>query len=160
MPEVMDKPKNKGGRPRKIKPAVDGGVARAIVALPKDQEPETVYGWKVSEGFYRIMLFGNVSDGTKSVPIPFTIGEHPRTLLYTKVMHIVPGAIKNAILDTVQLYPEDDTSDPQHPVRNWVKHTDIPHSDPIPATWQEYKAYRDEMEKKPTASEYARMNSR
>lgn len=146
MTEVIDKPKkNKGGRPRKV---VDGAVATAVVALPKDQAPDMVYGWKVSEGFSRIMLFGNVSDGNSSYPVPFTVGEHPKTILYTKVMHVVPNAIVNAILDTELEYPEDDLSDEKHPVRIWVKRTEIPHSDPIPATWQEYKAYRDEQAKK------------
>lgn len=154
MIETLEKPKNKGGRPRKIKP-VEGNVGNAIVALPGSQAPESVYGWKVKEGFYRMMLFSSPSEGSKPAPVTIQAGEHKPVTLYKNKMHVVPGAIMHAICDTVNEYPEDDTtSDPQHPVRTWVKRTEVPHSDPIEATWQEFKAYKDNESTKPTAAEY------
>lgn len=160
METTTDKPKNKGGRPRKIVPVVDGNVARAVVAMPTSQEPESVYGWKVSEGFYRIQLFPNPGEGNKLSAVTFQCGEHPKVTLYKGKTHVVPGAVMHAIEDTVNMMPEDDLSDVQHPVRNFVAKTDYPHSEPIPATWQEYKAYRDAENLKPSSSEYARAKNR
>lgn len=157
MSEVMTKPKNKGGRPRKVQ-AVEGH--EFVVAPKKDEAPDTVYGWKVSEGFSRIMLFANPVEGKAPRPERFCVGEHPPVLLYKNKMHVVPNAIMYAILDTHTVLPEDDTSDSARPRRMEVDTTYLPHSDPVPATWQEYKAYRDAEEAKPTAAQFTRDTTR
>ena len=159
MSEVMTEPveveaevvKNKGGRPRKY-PVEPPTI--------KNEDGRKINGWLVSEGFSRIMLFPDPFEGTKSYPVSLTVGDHKRVTIYKNVMHVLPNAIVNAILDTVNEYPVDDTTDIANPVRTYEKKTQLPHSSPIPATEDDYRAYLVEMKTRRTAADFIRNKGR
>lgn len=144
------KPKNKGGRPKGSgkKQLAAKAEAKADVKAPDNKvtsnEPESIMGYKVADGFSWITVFPLASDppGKKCFCGPWVVGDG-FPLSFLKGTNVcLPNAVVNAIKDTVVMMPEDDLSDEKNPIRNFVPYTRFPHSDPIPATFQDFKNYR------------------
>jgi len=152
--EVTAEPKpKKAGRPAGAKrgPGRPPKFARAIaepafsegdVEQAKAPEAAHVFGFPVHEGFAKITVFADASDGNKMSFFTVKLGDYPRLNLARNRMHTLPMAYINVIRDTiVDGCIEDDLSDPANPVRRYVSKTRYPHSDPIPATKEEFVAY-------------------
>lgn len=142
------KPKAKPGRkPRP--PFMDLSVQKDT---PKTESgDETVFGWPVKDGFSKIMLFQLPGEGAKFYATSWIIGDHKPVVLYKGVMHVVPNAVVNNILDANKnTMPEDEIIDDRFVVRRMdAPYIPFPHSDPIPATKEEFIAYRLSQEIKP-----------
>lgn len=139
--------KPKDGAPRKsprtkLKGMIEEGepVSRAIT-------PSHVYGYPVADGFARITVFGDPSEGNKTHWFMVSLGDHPKTYLAKNRNHVLPMGLVNNIIDTTQEFPVDDTSDERNPQRMYEMRARFPHSEPIPATAEEYVAYRKLQEK-------------
>lgn len=150
---VEVKPKKRGRPAGSVKksPGRPPKYAKAIPEVPfteeehaaaSDAREEKVYGFPVKEGFARITVFATAEDGNKYSFFPIKLGDYPRLNLARNRMHVLPMSYVNVITDTV--VPdciEDDCSDPANPIRRYVSKTRFPHSDPIPATKEEFVAY-------------------
>jgi hypothetical protein len=120
-----------------------------VLPTPAPKEGGNVYGWPIKDGFARMMIFSDHNDGNKITYVPVKLGDHPVVQLAKQKMHVLPMGLVNIILDTVQEFPVDDLEDEMKPKRYFEKKSRWAHSEPIPATWQEYVAYRKEQEKLP-----------
>lgn len=140
------KPKSGAVRPSRTKFAgmVVGEVGNAESRTITD---EKVYGWPVADGFARIMVFSAPEEGNKTSYFQVKLGDHPVVFLAKNRMHVLPMGLVNNILDTTNEFPVDDLADEAHPQRFYEKRARLPHSEPIPATKEEYIAYRQAQEK-------------
>ena len=133
------KPQNSGERKTrqpKLKAIVEGPED-----APKAQGPTHINGYPIADGFAKIMVFPDPSEGNKTCFFETKLGDHPKTFLAKNRMHVLPMGLINNILDTTQEYPVDDCSDLAHPQRGTEMRARLPHSDPIPATPEEYREY-------------------
>lgn len=148
MDSVVDKPKNKGGRPRK-NPVVPTPSPREGVEAPKppkEEVPEKIAGYRVADGFAWITIFPTPQDppGKKCWTGPWGGADGQQQIYVPRGVNVcLPMFIINSICDAVAMIPEDDMTDPRNPSRSFVPFTRFPHSDPIPATWKEFKAFRE-----------------
>lgn len=133
-------------RPRK--PAKDMIVANTDALVP-ERAPGKVYGWPIADGFARIMIFSGPNDGNKVTFVECSLGDHPKVYLAKNKMHVLPMGLVNNIIDTTQVFPVDDLSDEMKPKRYFEARPRFPHSEPIPATAEEYIKYRQEQERLP-----------
>lgn len=140
------KPRN--GEPRlSPRTKLKGMVEEGGEPVPTPVTPTHVYGYPVADGFARITVFSDPSEGNKTTFFMVMLGNHPKTYLAKNRSHVLPMGLVNNIIDTTQEYPVDDTSDQQHPQRMYEMRARFPHSDPIPATAEDYVAYRKLQEK-------------
>ena len=139
-PKAKRKPSPRpAGRPAKYSTSV---MPEVVPEVAVENGNEMIYGYPVSEGFSRIMLYPNASEGNKYCFQLLRIGDRPAMYVAKNKMHVLPNALINVILDTVVPIVEDDVSDPRHPVRRTAMFTRVPHSDPTPATKEDFIAYR------------------
>jgi len=140
-------------RPRK--PVKDMVVADSEALIP-ERAPGKVYGWPIADGFARIMIFSDPNDGNKVTFVQASLGDHPRVYLAKNKMHVLPMGLVNVLMDTAQEFPVDDLSNETRPVRYFEVRARFPHSEPIPATAEEYVRYRQEQEKLPHPNKKAK----
>lgn len=137
--------KNKGGRPRK-NPLPETGPQEVLVSKPAmPAPPDMVAGYRVKDGFSWVTIFPLPGEPTnKSFWCgPWRVGDGI-DIWVPRGKHVcLPNAIVNSIKDSVVKIYEDDLSDERNPVRRKVEFTRFPHSDPIPASWLEFKTFRD-----------------
>lgn len=151
------------GKPRGRKPKVAQYLEKDVEPTPEspsksNDDDGLVYGWpkfvygqngEKLPGFYKIMIFSDHNDGNKITYIQTSLGDHPKVFLAKNTMHVLPAGLVNNILGTTAEYPVDDLSDEMKPVRFFEKRARWPHSEPIPATAEEYVAYRKKQETLP-----------
>lgn len=148
--------KRKAGRPPKA-PAVPNPEA----PQPKvERIPDTILGYRVADGFSWITIFPNAQDGGRKVFTgPWRVGDGEQFEFAKGVAVCLPNAVVNAIEDSTVYIPEDDIdlagrSDPKRNKK--ALFTRFPHSDPIPATYKEFLAFRQGQDKKIHPNEFAR----
>ena len=140
MDNAVEKPKNKGGRPRK------NPVAAPTEAQHENVEavPQKIAGYYVKDGFSWITIYPLPGEpmNKRYWCGPWQVGDGNPIRVLRGSNVCLPNAIINTIRDSVVETYEDDLSDILHPVRNKVLFTRFPHSDPIPATYAEFKAFQ------------------
>lgn len=151
--------KRKAGRPAKVKPAVVPATVEA--PQPKaDRIPATILGYRVADGFAWITIFPNAQDGGRKVFTgPWRVGDGEQFEFAKGTSVCLPMAVINNIIDSTVFIPEDeiDLAGRSDPKRNkYAPFTRFPHSDPIPATYHEFMAFRQSQAKKIHPNEYAR----
>lgn len=150
--------KRKAGRPAKAKPVVE--PAPEAPAQKVDRIPTMILGYRVSDGFSWITIFPNAQDGGRKVFTgPWRVGDGEQFEFAKGTSVCLPNAVVNAIIDSTVFIPEDDIdlagrSDPKR--NKFAPFTRFPHSDPIPATYHEFQAFRQAQAKKIHPNEYAR----
>lgn len=140
-------------KPRNFDPDTDQPEGRLMGSVEIGGETSDgadtsrVYGYPVKDGFARIMVFADPGEGNKTCYFQVKCGDHPTTFLAKNRMHVLPMCLVNNILDSSTEFPVDDLSDERNPTRSFETRARLPHSEPIPATKEEYIAYRKAQEK-------------
>lgn len=147
MDNVVEKPKNKGGRPRK-NPLPETGPDSGPVSQPpkKPSAPEFYAGYRVADGFAWITIFPTETYKKGTWTGPWLCGDGVPIYVPRGYNVCLPMAVVNNIQDALVPTKEDDLTDRQNPVRSTIYTTRFPYSDPIPASWAEFKAFRDKQE--------------
>ena len=146
------KPKNKGGRPRKHPlPAPKTDEPKAAAPTKRQPTSAELGGWPIEEGFSWITVYPTPPDlpNKKHFCGPWIVGDRTPITFLKGTNVCLPNAIINSIKDSVVQIPEDVIEDGKWVSRHYVDFTRFPHSDPIPATAEEFAAYRKKQSELP-----------